>query len=631
MGVVYRGVHTVFDEVVAVKAIFPELTLNPELRERFLNEAKIQRRLQHPNIVQIREFLIDQGKFYIVMEFIEGETLAQHLRQLGRPMVASEAIEIFRQALEGLGFAHAQGVIHRDIKPSNIMLTREGVAKLTDFGIARALGTAKLTRTGTALGTPAYMSPEQIQGAKLDHRTDIYSMGITLYEILTGRVPFERPKDSDSDFPILAAHINQAPLPPSQLVSEIPLFLETAILKALEKRPEDRFQSCQEFQAALVPSPLPTTKKAAVAPLAEPKRPEPAEPSARPFERRVAPEPAGETAKEPAPPPRPPVPKPEPYREPKQVLPQPPLPQFRTEGKSPWVLAGSLVALVMIVAVLAWVNWPSPPNQPTGGVSTPSVNNPQANPNPPSPQPQETVRPVVRGQARENPKDGLKYVWIPRGTFMMGCSPGDNECWDLEKPSHQVTITKGFWIGQTEVTVGAYKRFAGATGRQMPDAPDFNSGWANDTMPIVDVTWNEAHDYCTWAGGRLPTEAEWEYAARGGSTEARYGNLDEVAWYQGNSAGQPHEVAQKRANGFGLYDMLGNVWEWVNDWYNQNYYQNSPSQDPTGPTSGTLRVLRGGSWGPTPRVVRVSYRVGYYPDVRSNDVGVRCVWEVVSP
>ena len=256
MGIVYRGVHTVFDEVVAVKAIFPELTLNPELRERFLNEAKIQRRLQHPNIVQIREFLIDQGKFYIVMEFVEGETLAQHLRQLGRPMLANEAIEIFRQALEGLGFAHAQGVIHRDIKPSNIMLTRGGVAKLTDFGIARSLGTAKLTRTGTTLGTPAYMSPEQIQGTKLDHRTDIYSMGITLYEMLTGRVPFERPKDSDSDFAILAAHINQAPLPPGQLVSEIPRFLETTILKALEKRPENRFASCQEFQAAIAPPPL---------------------------------------------------------------------------------------------------------------------------------------------------------------------------------------------------------------------------------------------------------------------------------------------------------------------------------------------------------------------------------------
>ena len=266
MGIVYRALHTVFDEVVAIKAIFPEFTLNPELRERFLNEAKIQRSLQHPNIVQIREFLIDQENFYIVMEFVEGETLAHRLQQMGRPMLADEAIDIFRQALEGLGFAHRQGVIHRDIKPSNIMLTRQGVAKLTDFGIARALGSAKLTRTGTVQGTPAYMSPEQILGKKLDRRTDIYSMGVMLYEMLTGRVPFPKPEDSDSEYPVITAHVNTTPPPPSLWVPEIPPFLEAAILKALRKRPEERFSSCQLFQAAIYPLALPATRKVLVEP-----------------------------------------------------------------------------------------------------------------------------------------------------------------------------------------------------------------------------------------------------------------------------------------------------------------------------------------------------------------------------
>lgn len=504
MGIVYRGVHTVFDEVVAVKAIFPELTLNPELRERFLNEAKIQRRLQHPNIVQIREFLIDQGKFYIVMEFIEGETLADHLRQLRRPMLASEAIEIFRQALEGLGFAHAQGVIHRDIKPSNIMLTRQGVAKLTDFGIARALGSAKLTRTGTALGTPAYMSPEQIQGTKLDHRTDIYSMGITLYEMLTGRVPFERPKDSDSDIPVYLAHINEAPLALSRLVPEIPSYVDAAVLKALAKRPDDRFASCEEFQAAVTSPLLRATKVAA--------------------------------------------------------------------------------------AVLS----------------------------------------------RGNPKDGLMYVWIPPGTFMMGCSPGDDKCKKDEEPAHQVDVTKGFWMGQAEVTVGAYKRFAAATGRQMPPEPDhygrlFNPGWANEAMPIVNVTWDDAQAYCRWAGGRLPTEAEWEYAARGGSMEARYGPIDDIAWYSFNNGAGAHEVAQKRANGFGLFDVLGNVWEWVGDWYREDYYQDCSPQDPSGPFTGQKRVLRGGSWLNTYEFVRLSTRGSCHPALANNNVGLRCVWEVFDP
>jgi formylglycine-generating enzyme required for sulfatase activity len=278
--------------------------------------------------------------------------------------------------------------------------------------------------------------------------------------------------------------------------------------------------------------------------------------------------------------------------------------------------------------------------------------------------------PPSPGQVRVNAKDGLKYAWIPPGTFMMGCSPGDNDCAADEKPAHQVAITKGFWIGQTPVTVAAYKRFAGATGRHMPEAPDFNNGWTNENMPIVMVTWSDAEAYCTWAGGRLPTEAEWEYAARGGSTEARYGPIDDIAWYADNSGRQrldstgnrslqdcvnyeqrmkengngTHEVAQKRANGFGLYDMLGNVYELVNDWYHEKYYQSSPSQDPQGPGSGRYRVVRGGCWynydcgglESVPRVsfrhsfVRVSFGVRLVPG-RDSYSGFRCSGQVGIP
>jgi len=225
-----------------------------------------------------------------------------------------------------------------------------------------------------------------------------------------------------------------------------------------------------------------------------------------------------------------------------------------------------------------------------------------------------------------NAKDGLKYVRIPAGTFMMGCSPGDEECQPDETPRHEVTITKDFWIGQTEVTVGAYKRFIAAPGRQIHAAPSFNPDWANDYMPIVSVTWDESRDYCVWAGGRLPTEAEWEYAARGGSTQARYGSLAEIA-SSSPYGSLPRVVGQKRANGFGLFDVLGNASEWVNDWYDEKYYQHSPSKDPTGPAVGGSRVLRGGPLTATPWIVRVSYRDRKNPGGRDFYDSFRCVWE----
>jgi len=200
-----------------------------------------------------------------------------------------------------------------------------------------------------------------------------------------------------------------------------------------------------------------------------------------------------------------------------------------------------------------------------------------------------------------------------------------------------------------------------------PELIDFggtrqNPGWIDEAMPIVDVAWDDAQAYCGWVGGRLPTEAEWEYAARAGSTAPRYGALDEIAWYVDNSGQQHfdsariyeedtrnmvdggkeyekrvnangnriHPVGLKRPNQFGLYDMLGNVWEWLNDWYDEKYYQSSPSQDPAGPTSGTLRVSRGGGWANIPRLIRVSKRGGADPGNRFG-YGFRCGGEVFAP
>jgi formylglycine-generating enzyme required for sulfatase activity len=215
-----------------------------------------------------------------------------------------------------------------------------------------------------------------------------------------------------------------------------------------------------------------------------------------------------------------------------------------------------------------------------------------------------------------NPKDGLTYVWIPPGKFQMGCSLGDTECIAKERPSHTVTITKGFWLGQTEVTQAAYQRVTGK------DPSHFKGA----KLPVETVTWADAASYCRAVSMRLPTEAEWEYAARGKSDNGRYGELGEIAWYTGNAGRRTHEVGLKQPNAYGLYDMLGNVMEWVADWYAE--YELDPQTDPSGPSAGDAHVLRGGSpIDVTPAWARASSRIKVTWKDPSEFAGFRCAGE----
>jgi formylglycine-generating enzyme required for sulfatase activity len=223
------------------------------------------------------------------------------------------------------------------------------------------------------------------------------------------------------------------------------------------------------------------------------------------------------------------------------------------------------------------------------------------------------------GYTRVNPEDGLKYVWIPAGKFTMGCSVANKGCYSDsdEVYVHDVTITKGFWIGQTEVTQEAYQKVTGQTNP---------SKFKGTKLPVESVNWDEAQEYCKAIGGRLPTEAEWEYAARAGNPN-RYGDPDSVAWYLGNSGDTTHEVGQKAPNAWGLYDTLGNVAEWTSDWYAE-HYPGSDQTDPRGPTSGQSRVTRGASWGHDSALLRAGVRLRFRPDGRASSVGFRCVREV---
>ena len=218
---------------------------------------------------------------------------------------------------------------------------------------------------------------------------------------------------------------------------------------------------------------------------------------------------------------------------------------------------------------------------------------------------------AAQAKTKVNPQDGLTYVFVPPGTFQMGCSPGDSECGDEEKPPHAVTITNGFWIGQTPVTQEAFKKVVGTNPTDFDIDVSAPLG-AKSRFPIEGTSWDDAEAYCEAVSMRLPTEAEWEYAARGGSAAPTYGPLDQIAWYSADSGGAAHEVGQKRANGFGLYDMLGNVWEWVADWYGN--YSGASASDPKGAAHGQQRVLRGGSWSYDASFVRVSFRLWDDPE-----------------
>jgi hypothetical protein len=246
MGTVYQAVDINLDRTVAIKALNAELTGNPELEQRFRAEAKAQANLNHTNLATLYALLIEDGRPWMVMEFIEGETFEQIVQRRG-PIPSNEAIPLFRQALLGVGYAHRMGVVHRDIKPSNMMLNKQGIVKVMDFGIAKVLGARGMTKTGTQMGTAFYMSPEQVLNRGVDIRSDIYSLGVTLYELLTANVPF----NGDSDYQIMTDHVNAPPPLPTKFYPYIPQGLQNAVLRALEKHPDARFQTVEEFGAAL--------------------------------------------------------------------------------------------------------------------------------------------------------------------------------------------------------------------------------------------------------------------------------------------------------------------------------------------------------------------------------------------
>jgi serine/threonine protein kinase len=277
MGVVYRGRHQTLPREVVVKSIllssFPPQSQD-HLKSRFVREAYIQAQLDHQNIVRVYEFFATAENYYLVMEFIDGMSLRDLIKRQGA-IAPAHAVSLFKQALSALDYAHSfnyvdesggrnTGVIHRDIKPANMLLDGTARLKITDFGIVKLAGERSLTRTGFNPGTVEYMSPEQIRGLEVDARSDIYSLGVTFYEALTGRLPFP-PSDTGSEYETLKGHIELAPPPIATVKPDVPEEMATLVMRSLQKDPGARFQSAAEFLDAML-----DCERSGAAPVARP-------------------------------------------------------------------------------------------------------------------------------------------------------------------------------------------------------------------------------------------------------------------------------------------------------------------------------------------------------------------------
>jgi serine/threonine-protein kinase len=245
MGKVYKVRNTISDRVEAMKVLLANLTTQKELADRFLREIKLLASLNHPNIAALNTAMTLNNQLIMMMEFVDGTTLAARLQQ--GPIPPAEAVSYSTQLLSALSYAHKLNVIHRDVKPANMMLTHDGVVKLMDFGIARPNNEQGMTVTGTTLGSLNYMSPEQVRGEAVDARSDLYSMGVSIYEMVTGQLPFR----GHSNYSIMSAHLQETPQPPVVLRPDLPKGLSDIILMSMAKDPKDRFQSADAFANAL--------------------------------------------------------------------------------------------------------------------------------------------------------------------------------------------------------------------------------------------------------------------------------------------------------------------------------------------------------------------------------------------
>jgi eukaryotic-like serine/threonine-protein kinase len=633
MGLVYRATDSQTKQDVAVKVIAREVALEPDLLARFRREGEALRQLRHRNIVAFGEMFDHQGQWVIVMEYVPGGSLHALIQQ--GPLPVAEAVRITLELCDALAQAHHTDIIHRDIKPENVLLTLDQVPKLTDFGVARLVGErARLTGTGMQIGTPYYMSPEAWEGKPLDAQADIWSLGVMLYEMLAGQVPFY----GDTLIAVMNKVLT-APVPNIKaLRPDLPKALIRIIERMLARDKAQRYATMRQVAVDLEQVQIELRKAPEDGSRKEDRSRKPAA-AAR---RTLALIGAGALAL--------------------TCL-------LAAGGLGTWAAAGKFLAPVSAttatraLAAATAAPGPSSPLPPIPS-HTPA---PTRTDVPPTTTPSLTLTvptavPTLGIGSTQVYTDGMVGQYVPAGVFIMGSTdaqiatalPG---CWQCsfsdERPQHTVDLD-AFWIDQTDVTNAMFAKFVAATHYQT-DAEKAGSGvafqpgsWATTFgadwqhprgpastivgvahSPVVQVSWNDATAYCAWAGRRLPTEAQWEKAARGtdGQTYPWGNNSPDQHFLAYNyQVANPTTVDQHPAGAspYGALDMAGNVWQWVADWYSETYYANSPSRNPSGPASGQYRVRRGGSWSDGAEGVRAAHRAWRSPDARIDMLGFRC-------
>jgi len=621
MATVYKAFDTRLEREVAVKVLRAGLfgvEVLERVHKRFEREAKAVAKLAHPNIVRVHDYGEHQGQPYLVMEYLSGGTLKA---LLGKPTHWREAVELLIPVAQALEYAHEHRVVHRDIKPSNILLTAKGQPMLTDFGIAKILDLEDgqtLTAAGVGVGTPEYMAPEQGLGKDVDGRADIYSLGVVLYEMITGRKPYQ----ADTPMAVVLKQMTD-PLPrPSSYVPGLPAPVEQLLFKAMTKEPKNRYETMMALAVALSKLLRGQAEQPGIFNVVDANHTR--------DELEVL------------------IPK-------KNKQPRDGAAFSKFFKKLPrWAFGVAIVIVLIIGGVwigrgsdgagpLVWMATETATATPTSTATlTPTSTSTPTKTHTPSATPTPTLG---VGSTQKSEVDGMVQVYILAGEFQMGSQNGGSN----EEPVHDVYLD-AFWMDQTEVTNLMYAAFLNEVGNQSENGVSWLDEKDEDVLlitsagtwqhkfgyahhPVIEVSWYGARAYCQWVERRLPTEAEWEKAARGGLVGKQYpwGDTDPVCTPSNQNGaqfdscgGETVEVGTFAPNGYGLYDMAGNVWEWVNDWYDENYYSNSPSSNPEGPSSGNSRVLRGGSWLYNDWVLRSANRFSNYPDYTSSNGGFRC-------